>query len=297
MRCSNSSNISGTDRFLKWPESTPEWDCQAFLLKIPVSRLRTRSFFTDPTHHRPLINCWPRRYCAPPPTTFFLLFLFVSVCVCSSSFSFLSIYHLYLLVNTKRWYWFLPAIPAESVRVPTATRARPALLIHPEWAPLGQTFKYINTGLTNFWYLFFCFCFCSLLFHSTLMKRNRVFNWFFRDYIIRRRCSLIGRPATAATWWWSTRGRTQFRRPTRKATTKERPSPSTHSSRWSNTRRRRRPPDKVRAPAAPTNSTGPTIRHQLVSRIQLILTFFVFKFLNLNQQNRRNTKRWDAVAN
>jgi hypothetical protein len=56
-------------------------------------------------------------------------------------------------VNTKRWYWFLPAIPAESVRVPTATRARPALLIHPEWAPLGQTFKYINTGLTNFWYL------------------------------------------------------------------------------------------------------------------------------------------------
>ena len=61
MQCSNSSNISGIDRYLKWPESTPEWDCLAFLHKIPVSRLRTRSFFTDPTHHRPLISCWPRR--------------------------------------------------------------------------------------------------------------------------------------------------------------------------------------------------------------------------------------------
>lgn len=79
MRCSNSSNISGTDRFLKWPESTPEWDCLAFLLKIPVSRLRTRSFFTDPTHHRPLINCWPRRYCAPTNNFFFYFFL----CLCA----------------------------------------------------------------------------------------------------------------------------------------------------------------------------------------------------------------------
>lgn len=80
----------------------------------------------------------------------FFSYFFLCVCVRLFQFSFLSIYHLYLLVNTKRWYWFLPAIPAESVRVPTATRARPALLIHPEWAPLGQTFKYINTGLTNF---------------------------------------------------------------------------------------------------------------------------------------------------
>ena len=44
----------------------------------------------------------------------------------------------------KRW-WLLPAPPAESARVPTATRARPALLTRPAWAPLGLTFKYYFT--------------------------------------------------------------------------------------------------------------------------------------------------------
>lgn len=85
-----------------------------------------------------------------PTNNLFLFLLCLCAFVPAAFCSFLSFYHLYLLVNTKRWYWFRPTIPAESVRVPTATRARPALLIHPEWAPLGQTFKYINTGLTNF---------------------------------------------------------------------------------------------------------------------------------------------------
>ena len=46
---------------------------------------------------------------------------------------------------TQRW-WLVRAPPvAESVRVPTATRARPARPIHLAWAPLGLTFKYISS--------------------------------------------------------------------------------------------------------------------------------------------------------